>query len=442
MKNYAVIAVMLIAAITVLPTMSSAQDVIYEVDVGTIVHDYNLEDNSRIIRVNTPERVILTNPLVIMGSGVDLFEREGFNIYTRDNPFNEDTMISDTSRAFMGQNLDNFDLIVVGGPDHNQYTKELIERGIITYRQTNEKMPGLVIEMGRSPSGHTILVVGDTASYPYHERDLPLNGIIPEKMAPAAAVVTGTIFGLIGILLAKLTGFFSTIWGKIINFVMGFLSTQAGEMASEKESEARKVKVEGKKKAIFLGITLKEILIGLVCAGLFGIAYVIADRLALLPGNIVIYLVIAGLVTVLHDFGHRLVAWKYKTDSEFRFWGLGTVIMLLTSWLFGTVFAQPGRFLLDKEKEHKPRDMALITLAGPIISLLLTIAFMPLILFGGVIGEIGLLGFSMNLVTVVYNLMPFSPMDGKTIWNWSKVFWALLFIPVLLFFMVMTIFIL
>jgi Zn-dependent protease len=74
--------------------------------------------------------------------------------------------------------------------------------------------------------------------------------------------------------------------------------------------------------------------------------------------------------------------------------------------------------------------------------MVLTVAFLPLVLFGGVIGQIGVLGFTMNLVTVVYNLMPFSPMDGKSIYDWSKLFWALLFVPILLFFVVMTFFVL
>jgi len=448
--------VLFVAFAPVFVTAQEIPSVSYQVDVQQIVNNYGLADNGRFVTVNCPPTVMLDDPLVIMGSQVDTFERQGFNIYTSDNPFDQRTMLTDNERVFNGQNLDNYDLIVVGGPDHNKYTKELIDRGIITYKQTDEKMPGLIVEVRKSPNGHTILVVGDTAGYPYHRKDLPLNGIIPEKYAPAAAVATGTIFGLIGIILGKFLTVFGSLWDKVLNFVMGYLSTHAGEVASEKEAEARKVKVEKKKKGIFLGISGKEMLVGLVCAGLFGIAYVIADRLDLLPSNILLYLIVGGLVTVLHDFGHRLVAYIFKVPSEFKFWGIGTLIMLVTSWLFGTVFAQPGRFMVDTEEVEKgaetdkdinkrqshARNLALITLAGPAISLILCVAFLPLLFFGGILAEIGLLGFSMNLVTVVYNLMPFKPMDGKSIWDWSKVFWALLFIPVFLFFIVMTVFVL
>jgi Zn-dependent protease len=114
---------------------------------------------------------------------------------------------------------------------------------------------------------------------------------------------------------------------------------------------------------------------------------------------------------------------------------------MLTAWLFGMAFAQSGRFLIEK-KDASPRSLALITLTGPAISLVLSILFLPLVLFGGILGQIGMLGFTMNLVTVVYNLMPFTPMDGKSIFEWSKLFWALLFVPITLFFLVMTFFVL
>ncbi len=455
MKHLSTLIITLIVLfMSLAPATVCAQEipaVTYQVDVQQVLVNYGLTENDKIIDVNCPPTVTLYNPLVIMGSGADVLEKQGFALYTSNNPFDQRTMLTDDARSFAGQSLDNYDLIVVGGPDHNKYTKELIDRGIVTYKQTDEKS-GLVLEVAQSPAGHTIFVVGDTAGYPYHKKDLPLNGIIPEKYAPAAAVATGTIFGLLGIILGKLFTGFGSIWDKILNFVMGYFTTHAGEVAADKEARAREIKV---KKGIILGITGKEMLIGLFCAMLFAIAFLIADRLELLPSNILIYLLVGGVVSVLHDFGHRLVAFIFKVPSEFKFWGIGTLIMLVTSWLFGTVFAQPGRFLIDtdeaeeivekdtdvKKRQSTARNLALITLAGPVISFVLCIAFLPLLFFGGIAAEIGLLGFSMNLVTVVYNLMPFKPMDGNTIWHWSKLLWALLFVPVFLFFVVMTVFV-
>jgi hypothetical protein len=51
-------------------------------------------------------------------------------------------------------------------------------------------------------------------------------------------------------------------------------------------------------------------------------------------------------------------------------------------------------------------------------------------------------GFSMNMLSTVYSLMPFEPMDGGRIFGWSKLLWAFIFIPLLLFYLVMLVFIL
>ena len=61
--------------------------------------------------------------------------------------------------------------------------------------------------------------------------------------------------------------------------------------------------------------------------------------------------------------------------------------------------------------------MAFVTLAGPAVSMLFAILFLPFALIGGVAGQIAVAGFIMNLMTAVYNLMPFSPMDGKVIYE-------------------------
>lgn len=73
-----------------------------------------------------------------------------------------------------------------------------------------------------------------------------------------------------------------------------------------------------------------------------------------------------GTITVIvHDLGHRMVARKLEIDREYRFWGLGTITMPLTSVLFGMAFAQPARYVFNSENAQEMRDMALVTLARP-----------------------------------------------------------------------------
>lgn len=418
---------------------SSEQD-IYVINVDKILDSYGLGFNERIIRVNSDSVITLVDPLVIMGGGIDALEREGFEIYTSSNPIDPERVLDDSTRAFEGQSIENYDLIVVGGPDHNAYAKELVDRGIVKYSVADIKMPGGVIESALLQGGNTAIVVGDVSGYAYHRKDLPLNGILPEKYAATVAVLCGMGLGLLGSTPA-VDKFFTSIWNKIWKLIQKFIVSYASKIASKKETEIRKIGVDKNRKLVFFGFSWRELGTAAFSAILFGLAFIIANRLDLFPGNIWVYVMTGGLVLVLHELGHRLVAHKSKIDSEYQFWGMGTIILMLTAWLFGMAFAQSGRFLIEK-KDASPRSLALITLTGPAISLVLSILFLPLVLFGGILGQIGMLGFTMNLVTVVYNLMPFTPMDGKSIFEWSKLFWALLFVPITLFFLVMTFFVL
>jgi Zn-dependent protease len=48
---------------------------------------------------------------------------------------------------------------------------------------------------------------------------------------------------------------------------------------------------------------------------------------------------------------------------------------------------------------------------------------------------IGAAGFSVNLLSAVYGLMPFIPMDGDKVCKWSRGFWLLAFVPVMVIYL-------
>ncbi len=64
------------------------------------------------------------------------------------------------------------------------------------------------------------------------------------------------------------------------------------------------------------------------------LAFVLADRVELTLENILIYLLVGAISVVLHDFAHRYFATKHGHDADTQFWGLGTVIMFITAWLY------------------------------------------------------------------------------------------------------------
>lgn len=102
-------------------------------------------------------------------------------------------------------------------------------------------------------------------------------------------------------------------------------------------------------------------------------------------------------------------------------------------------FSQPDRYVFESDDVGN-LDIALVTLAGPAVNVLLAFLFLPFALNEGVACQIAVAGFIMNLMTAVLNLMPFSPMDEKVIYEWSRLFWMLTFVPLALFVILMTLF--
>jgi Zn-dependent protease len=149
---------------------------------------------------------------------------------------------------------------------------------------------------------------------------------------------------------------------------------------------------------------------------------------------VLIYILVGAISVVLHDFAHRYFATRHGHDADTRFWGLGTVIMFLTAWLYGNAFAQSYRNLVNRQGEDEPRELGIEMVAGPCVSIVLMVLFLSLIPLGGLFALAGGVGFSINLITAVYSLMPIATMDGGAIWKWNRAVYLILFLPMIAFY--------
>jgi membrane-associated protease RseP (regulator of RpoE activity) len=102
-----------------------------------------------------------------------------------------------------------------------------------------------------------------------------------------------------------------------------------------------------------------------------------------------------------------------------------------TALLFGTVYAIPARTVINDADRIGGKQQAIIFFAGPAVSFALAILFVLVAPLGGTFRTVGLPGFSMNLLSAAYSLMPFDPMDGNKLYRWKKLFWSLIFLPLL-----------
>lgn len=137
----------------------------------------------------------------------------------------------------------------------------------------------------------------------------------------------------------------------------------------------------------------------------------------------------AGLGVILHELMHRVVARHFGATAHFVANDAMLVISILIAF-GGFLFAAPGAVwhtgMLSK------RQVGLIAAAGPITNMVLALLFVgallvarggdasPLILFGLTIG------YLVNAILGVFNMLPFGPIDGAKVLSWSSVSFGVL----------------
>jgi Zn-dependent protease len=263
---------------------------------------------------------------------------------------------------------------------------------------------------------------------------LPLSQVIPDKFAPLAAVVAGVTLSVIGTM-ASGSAALSQLWDKIIQLLENFLGSETTGLMNTSEIEKRGIRPSENLSAIVLGLSSREILVIGISALGFAASFIIQDQLELNLTTVIIFVCVGGIATILHDLAHKYGACRYGCITEYKFWGLGTVTMLSTAWLFGNAFAKPSRTLIRSEKILAPEEAAIIKLAGPFMSMGVAIVSLFLIPLGGLFAIAGSAGFSMNLLNSVFSLVPIKPNDGVEIYAWNKVVWAVVFIPLIAFYL-------
>ena len=150
--------------------------------------------------------------------------------------------------------------------------------------------------------------------------------------------------------------------------------------------------------------------------------------LALGPGVVVllgISLLTAGVAFLLHELAHKVVAVRFGQAAEFRadYSMLGLAVV---SALAGFLFAAPGA--VHHRGRITPRENGLIALAGPAVNAVLAAGFLAVALLAdGLVGAVGNLGFVVNILLAGFNMIPFGPLDGRTVLDWSTPVFAVSF---------------
>jgi Zn-dependent protease len=261
------------------------------------------------------------------------------------------------------------------------------------------------------------------------DKGLPLSGIIPDEVAPVAAVGASVAVTALG--MTTFGSALSAMFAKLIVFLENTFGWVLQGRIAEKQKEERNFSKDHDRK-LLLGFTPRELIVIGIGALVIGVLFYYAARLPLDPEKIAVFIIMGGIALMTHEIAHWYMNRKYQSTTEIQFWGMGAIIMAVTSWLFGSIFAQPTMTLVHEHVPLERRSLGIVMLSGPVLSVLIAFGCLLLIPLGGLFSTAGTIGFSINLLQAVFEMLPIKPCDGRDVYVWNKAVWAVVFMPLLL----------
>ncbi|MCG1002799.1 MULTISPECIES: Zn-dependent protease [Halobacterium] len=162
----------------------------------------------------------------------------------------------------------------------------------------------------------------------------------------------------------------------------------------------------------------------------------IGDVLASAPflEEFALSLATVGVAFLLHELAHKVVAVRFGQHAEFRA-DFGMLALAVAGGLAGFLFAAPGA--VHHRGRITPREHGLIALAGPLTNVALAVVSLGLLLT--VAPDAGWRALYINVLLSGFNMIPFGPLDGATVLQWSKPVYAVAAVitigPALVFFL-------
>jgi len=146
-------------------------------------------------------------------------------------------------------------------------------------------------------------------------------------------------------------------------------------------------------------------------------------------------LLTVGIGFILHEMAHKFTAIKYGFWAEFRKDNIMLVVAVALAALVGVVFAAPGATVIyDVNGRGISREQnGKISVAGPVVNLLLCIPFAALLILGGsmsitsnLVTMTGMIGLQVNAMIAAFNMLPISVLDGRKVLAWNVVVFVIM----------------
>jgi hypothetical protein len=154
-----------------------------------------------------------------------------------------------------------------------------------------------------------------------------------------------------------------------------------------------------------------------------------------------VFLVSVGAITTARGLFGAVANRLFRVRMESRIWVYGLVALILSSLIFVVPFGAPYTTKYKSRRRTKRARMLMILSKTSLISTLLLFFSLPLLrdlrTLGGA-GELLVLagdaGVLIVTMTVFFSLIPFHPLDGKVLWDCSKLVWLATIVPTGAFF--------
>ncbi len=237
-------------------------------------------------------------------------------------------------------------------------------------------------------------------------------------VAPVAAVV-GTAVASVVVAAAVAPAGVPT--DGIVKQIQNLLPSTVKSWLSSFVASKRKLKVEEKTGSAFKP-TKPEALVYIIAIALLALsfAYVKVDSL----NQILIVLPTILATSILVGFAKTFISIIYSRRqgvwTEYKLWYFGLVIFVFTTLLFRTPFSKPARSVSYSPKYTKQLGSKL-SIASIFMSLSFGVFFLALMLGGFTL--IGSTGLAMCIIDAFFDTFPIKPMNGKTVFDYSKKFW-------------------
>jgi parallel beta-helix repeat protein len=180
-----------------------------------------------------------------------------------------------------------------------------------------------------------------------------------------------------------------------------------------------------------------NITVSIIGAFILGGAFTLISSIDKTIEIFLILSLIGGIVGVVPRAVQYFAAGKYRMKTEYRMWWGGIIIIFITTLignLFGVarVFGQPVKTKIEQEESYERREIALVMLSGPLVSVLLSGGFLLLYMMQGTYAILAIQGLNMSLLAALVSFLPISPMEGERVFKWNKIVWVIIFVPILL----------